>query len=73
MWIMLNDEKVLIYKCVVLFWFVKDRVVHYKCQYVKDERLYTDYMGDKGRPKLKLDENFSKTVEEFSFFEFEVI
>jgi len=42
--------------------------VHYKCQYIKDERLYTDYTGEKGRPKLKLDEDFSKKVEEFSCF-----
>lgn len=55
----------LLLKSGVLFanvFVLQDTVVTYKCEYVEGERLYTDYTGAKGRPKLKLDENFAKTV-----------
>lgn len=59
------DTKLDVLKDKIKSHFSEDRVFTYKCEYVPGERLYSDYMTKKGRPKLKLDENFSKTVLDF--------
>jgi nephrocystin-3 len=59
------DQKLEVLKKKITSRYPQDRVVTYKCEYCEGEWIYTDYTGAKGRPKLKLDDEFSTTVLNF--------